>query len=71
MINYCVTIKKTRLFGVNPSMSKREVSASVVTYNNIDTVKKCVQSLLDNTAGVLFSLSVYYNNSTDGTLDFL
>lgn len=52
-------------------MQKREVSASVVTYNNIGTVKKCVQSLLNNTVGVRFSLSVYDNNSTDGTLDFL
>ncbi len=52
-------------------MNKVQVSASVVTYNNIDTVKKCVQSLLDNTAGVNFSLFVYDNKSTDGTLDYL
>lgn len=52
-------------------MNKAKVSASVVTYNNIDTVKKCVQSLLNNTAGVPFALSVYDNNSTDGTLEYL
>ncbi len=52
-------------------MQKSDVSASVVTHNNIDTVKNCVQSLLDNTAEVRFSLSVYDNNSTDGTVEYL
>lgn len=52
-------------------MSNKKVSASIVTYNNIDSIKKCIKSLLENTAGVQFSLSVYDNNSTDGTLEYL
>lgn len=49
-------------------MNTTDVSASVVTFNNADTIAKCAESLLRFTAGVPFSLSVYDNGSTDGTV---
>lgn len=47
------------------------VTASIVTYNNENTIKECTESLLENTVGVPFSLCVVDNGSTDKTLEIL
>ena len=51
-------------------MNKQTVAAVVVTYNRLELLKKCIQSLRDQTRK-LDEIIVVNNNSTDGTLEWL
>lgn len=48
-----------------------KVSIIVLTYNNLELNKKCIQSILDKTAYPLYELIVVDNASTDGTREYL
>ncbi|MBO4863554.1 MAG: glycosyltransferase family 2 protein [Eubacterium sp.] len=50
-----------------------KITASIVTYNNSETIKKCVESLLAETdkRGYTFRLYIYDNASTDVTPEIL
>ena len=52
-------------------MAAKTVSGCIVTYNNMRTIEKTVETLLENTKGVDFTLYIQDNDSTDGTPDFL
>lgn len=52
-------------------MNSTDVSISVVTYNNKDTLPDCINSLLKNTVGRSYSIHIFDNNSCDETLDLL
>ena len=49
------------------------VTGSIVTYNNIDTIEDCIQSILKETSGKSydFKLYIYDNNSEDGTRELI
>ena len=49
---------------------KQNVAAVVVTFNRLELLKKCIQSLREQTRK-LDGIIVVNNNSTDGTLDWL
>lgn len=46
-----------------------KVTGSIVTYNNIDTIEKCIQSILQHSGKYEIKLFVLDNSSTDGTAD--
>lgn len=48
-----------------------DVSGCIVTYNNEDTIDKCIGSIIKNTEGVNFKLFVSDNGSQDCTLDIV
>lgn len=48
-----------------------KVSGCIVTYNNIDVIESCIDSILDKTKGVDFTLFVVDNGSTDGTVELI
>ena len=50
-----------------------KITTSIVTYNNSETIKKCVESLLAETdkRGYTFRLYIYDNASTDVTPEIL
>jgi len=50
--------------------NKQTVAAVVVTYNRLELLKKCIQSLRDQTKK-LDEIIVVNNSSTDGTLEWL
>lgn len=50
---------------------KAKVSGCIVTYNNRDVIYECIDSILEYTTDVDFSLYVVDNGSTDGTLDII
>lgn len=52
-------------------MEDIKVSGCIVTYNNEDTIEKCVASLLTYTKDVKFKLYISDNCSTDSTLDII
>ncbi len=52
-------------------MEKYTVSGSIVTHNNMRTIKDTLDSLLEYTKGVDFKLFVIDNLSTDGTPEFI
>ena len=41
---------------------KLNVTGCIVTYNNADIIEKCIQSLLENTKGVNFTLYISDNH---------
>lgn len=47
------------------------VTASIVTYNNMSTIDKTLQTLFEFTKDINFKLYVVDNLSTDGTPDFI
>ena len=47
------------------------VSGAIVTYNNMDTIEKCIGSIVHNTIGVNFKLYVVDNCSSDGTVELI
>lgn len=47
------------------------VTGSIVTYNNMSTIDKTLQTLFEYTKDIDFKLYVVDNNSTDGTVDFI
>lgn len=47
------------------------VTGSIVTYNNMSTIKKTLDTLFDQTTDVDFKLYVVDNGSTDGTPEFI
>lgn len=47
------------------------VTASIVTYNNMSTIDKTLQTLFEYTKDINFKLYVVDNLSTDGTPDFI
>jgi len=49
-------------------MSKRKVSGGIVTYNNGEIIRDCLDAILKNTRGVDFKLYIFDNASTDNTL---
>ena len=51
-------------------MNKQTVAAVVVTYNRLELLKQCIQSLRNQTRK-LDEIIVVNNNSTDGTLEWL
>lgn len=48
---------------------KLNVTGCIVTYNNADIIEKCIQSLLENTKGVNFTLYISDNHSSDDTVN--
>lgn len=50
-----------------------KVTGSIVTYNNIRTIEKCIQSIIEETEGKAydFKLYIYDNSSTDGTVELI
>ncbi len=48
-----------------------KVSGCIVTYNNIDVIEACIESVLQYTKGVDFKLYVVDNGSTDGTRELI
>ena len=52
-------------------MEKYNISACIVTHNNMLTIKNALDSLLENTKAEEFKLYVVDNGSTDGTADFI
>ena len=52
-------------------MEKYNISACIVTHNNMLTIKNALDSLLENTKAEDFKLYVVDNGSTDGTADFI
>lgn len=51
-------------------MSKR-VTGGIVTYNNEDTIERCIDSVLKFTVDCDFELYVYDNGSVDHTVDII
>lgn len=49
----------------------KKVSLIVLTYNNIDLTKKCLESIVENTTYRNYEVIVVDNFSTDGTQDYL
>ena len=47
------------------------VTGSIVTYNNMTTIKKTLETLFDETDDVDFKLYVVDNGSVDGTPEFI
>jgi len=47
------------------------VSGCIVTYNNINSIKNTVESVLENTKDINFKLYIVDNNSTDSTPEFI
>ncbi len=47
------------------------ISVIVLTYNNLEYNKQCIESILDKTAYANYELIVVDNQSTDGTVDYL
>ena len=48
-----------------------KITGGIVTYNNSDTILKCVQSIAEHTKGCSFQLYIYDNHSTDGTVELI
>ena len=50
-----------------------KITGSIVTYNNSQTIEKCIKTVLEETSGkdYDFSLYVYDNGSSDGTVNIL
>lgn len=49
-------------------MQKIDISGAIVTYNNEETIEKCILSILEDTKNLPFRLYVYDNGSTDNTV---
>lgn len=49
----------------------KKVSIILLCYNNLDLTKKCVDSIINNTAYPNYELIIVDNNSIDGTPEFL
>ena len=47
------------------------VTGSIVTYNNISTIAKTLETLFDETQNVDFKLYVVDNGSQDGTPEYI
>ncbi|MEO8514189.1 MAG: glycosyltransferase [Ignavibacteria bacterium] len=47
------------------------ISIFVVTYNRLEYLKKCVNSLLTSIKGAKYEIIIWDNNSTDGTVEYL
>ena len=47
------------------------ISIVVLTYNNLELNKKCIQSILKKTAYANYELIIVDNQSTDGTIEYL
>ena len=52
-------------------MERIKVSGCIVTYNCKDKISPTIESVLENTKGVDFTLYVVDNGSADGTADFI
>lgn len=48
-----------------------KVTGSIVTYNNSKIIYECIQSILEQTKNIDFTLYVVDNGSTDGTADII
>lgn len=48
-----------------------KVTGSIVTYNNSHIIRECIQSILEQTRNVDFTLYVVDNGSTDGTVELV
>lgn len=48
-----------------------KVSVIVLTYNNLELNRKCIQSIIDNTGYPNYELIIVDNKSTDGTVEYL
>ena len=53
------------------NLVKIPISGCIVTFNNINTIDSCVQSILKWTQGYDFQLYIIDNGSIDGTVQFL
>ena len=51
--------------------SFKKVSIVIVTYNNLDYTKLCLNSILNKTAYPNYEIVIVDNNSTDGTREYL
>lgn len=52
-------------------MTSYEVSGCIVTYNNMTTIQKTLDTLFEQTVGLNFKLYIVDNASTDSTVDFI
>lgn len=51
--------------------NNEKVSLFIVTYNRVEMLKKCLNSLLPSLKGIDYELLIWDNNSMDGTKEFL
>ncbi len=49
----------------------RRVHINIVTFNQLSLLKKCVESLLHNTAYPIYDIQIYSNGCDDGTSEYL
>jgi len=49
----------------------RPISICVVTYNKVDLLKKCIDSIIENTSYPEYEILVHSNGCTDGTKEYL
>ena len=52
-------------------MTDYTASGCIVTYNSKDKISQTIESVLEKTKGVPFTLYIVDNASTDGTADFI
>lgn len=63
--------KRFEAFEFASSLVIPKVSIIVLTYNNLEMNKKCINSILQKTAYANYELIIVDNKSTDGTTDYL
>ena len=63
--------KRYELFSIACKQTVPMTSIIVLTYNNLDLNKACIQSILINTAYPNYELIIVDNQSTDGTREYL
>lgn len=52
------------------SRAGHEVTIIVLAYNRLEKTKRCVEIVLENTAGIDYELALIDNGSNDGTLEY-
>jgi len=63
--------KRYECFAEASSAVVPKVSIIVLTYNNLELNKRCINSILKKTAYANYELIIVDNQSTDGTIDYL
>lgn len=72
-IQFCIKARKENGFESKkmlPEKSENKVSIIIVTYNSVQDIQPCIQSIRSNT-GVSHEIIIVDNNSTDGTHQYL
>lgn len=64
-------MKRSEKTGKTLSTLKHKTSIIILTYNQLDYTKKCIESIRKYTAPDTYEIIVVDNNSTDGTVEWL